>query len=209
MSHKDDRSKNSLMNENFVDVVAESRKLSQHKCKHCEYQFIKSAAREQQHLKLCDAFKREQERKKKTTLSKNSIQLFITSFIRSLSQAQIAQAHRAAAMSVYMTNLSFNHFENSYIVFHMQMLSSSYKSLFRKLLAGKLLDEVYDIIKFKVDKMLNSCNHLSFFTDETVNIRKERVVNLCCHVSSKSDEEFHLKATIEVTEKMSAVVQAD
>jgi TfoX/Sxy family transcriptional regulator of competence genes len=28
-------------------------------------------------------------------------------------------------------------------------------------------------------------------------------------VSSKSDEEFHLKATIEVTEKMSAVVQAD
>jgi uncharacterized protein with FMN-binding domain len=52
MSHKDDRFKNSLMNENFVVVVAEGRKLPQHKYKHCEYQFTKGAAREQQHLKL-------------------------------------------------------------------------------------------------------------------------------------------------------------
>jgi hypothetical protein len=58
-------------------------------------------------------------------------------------------------------------------------------------------------------QMLNNCNHLSFFIDEMINIRKERVINLCCHVSSFNDEDFHLKTIIEVAKKMSAVVQAE
>ncbi len=57
--------------------------------------------------------------------------------------------------------------------------------------------------------MLNNCNHLSFFIDETINIRKERVINLCCHVSSFNENDFHLKATVEVAEKMNAVVQVE
>jgi hypothetical protein len=80
-----------------------------------------------------------------------SVQLLITSLFRPLISAQIAHAHRATAMSVYMTNLSFNHFENAYVIAHHQALSSSYRSSNRKLLAGKLLNEVYDIVKFKVD----------------------------------------------------------
>ncbi len=55
--------------------------------------------------------------------------------------------------------------------------------------------------------MLKSCNYLSFYTAETINIRKERVIDLCCHVLNEKD--FHLKASIEVAEKMSAVVQAE
>ncbi len=60
--------------------------------------------------------------------------------------------------------------------------------------------------------MLNSCNYLSFFTDETINIRKKRVINMCCHVSSSTtsnEKDFHLKTMIKVTEKMSAVIQIE
>jgi hypothetical protein len=205
--HTDDRFKNYLIDENFVDVVIESMKLSQHKCKHCDHQSSKNAARDQQHLKICDAFKSQQAQKKEMKIDQKSMQLLITSLFRSLISAQIAHAHRAAAMSVYMTNLSFNHFENAYVIAYHQALSSSYKSSNRKLVAEKLLNEVYDTVKFKVDQVLKSCNYLSFFTDETANIRKERVINLCCHVLNK--RRFHLKATIEIAEKMNAVVQAE
>jgi hypothetical protein len=207
MFHTDDRLKNSLMKDNFVDVVTEDKKLSQHKYKHCDHQSTKSVARSQQHLQTCDAFIREQQRKQKIELSQNARQLFITAFIRSLSQAQIAHAHRAIAMSLYMTNLSFNHFENLYVIAHHQVLNSSYKSSNHKLVSEKLLNEAYETIKNKIKQKLNACNHLSFFIDETINIRKERVINLCCHVFN--EKEFHLKAMIEVAEIMSASVQAE
>jgi hypothetical protein len=205
--HTDDRLRNYLIDENFVDVVTESKKLSQHKCKHCDHQSSKNAARDQQYLKICDAFKRDQTQKKEMKTDQKSVQLLITSLFRPLTSAQIAHAYRAAAMFVYMTNLPFNHFENAYVIAHHQALSPSYKSPNRKLLADKLLNETYDIVKFKVDQVLKSCNYLSFYTDETVNIRRERVINLCCHVLN--EEDFHLKASTEVAEKMSAVVQAE
>jgi hypothetical protein len=195
------------MNENFIDVVIENMKLSQHKCKHCEHQSSKSAARDQQHLTICDAFKRDQAKKQKMKFNQNSVQLLITSLFRSLFQAQIAHAHRATAMSVYMTNLSFNHFENVYVVAHHQALSSDYKSSNRKFITDKLLNEINDTVKIKINEVLKSCNYLSFFTDETVNIRKERVINLCCHVLNERN--FHLKAMIQVAEKMNAVVQVE
>jgi hypothetical protein len=77
MPHSDDRPKSSLMNENFVDVIIESKKLAQHKCKHCDHQTIKSVAQSQQHLKICEAFQQKQERKKQRKSSKNTVQLSI------------------------------------------------------------------------------------------------------------------------------------
>jgi hypothetical protein len=136
-----------LIDENFIDVIIEGLKLSQQKCKHCDHQITKSAVREQQHLEICEAFKQKQERKKETNFSKNTVQLLIISLIRSLSQAQITVAHRAAAMFIYMTNLSFNHFENAYVLAHHQALCSSYKLFTRKLVTDKLLNEVYEIVK--------------------------------------------------------------
>jgi hypothetical protein len=155
---------------------------------------------------------KENKREQKKDSTKISVQSLIISLIRPLNQAQVVHAHRAAAMSVYMTNLSFNHFENSYVIAHHQALNSSYTSSNRKLVKDKLLDEIYETIKIKVDQQLNACKYLSFFTDETVNIRKERVINLCCHVPSSAtsnERDFHLKAMIEVAEKMSAAVQAE
>ncbi len=207
MPHTGGRPKNSLVEDNFIDVIAESLKLPQHRCKHCGHQSTKSAARGQQHLQICDAFIREQQRKQDTGISKNSVQLLITSLIRPLTQAQIAHAHRAAAMFVYMTNLSFNHFENSYVIAHHQALNSGYKSPNHKLVGGKLLNEAYETVKCKIKQKMNACNHLSFFIDETSNIRKKRVINLCCHVFNEGG--FHLKAMTEIAEIMSASVQAE
>jgi hypothetical protein len=205
--HTDERKKNILMNDNLNDVITESMKNSQQKCNHCEHQSIKNAAKEQLHLKACRALIEEQERKQTTLSSRISTQLFITSLIRSLNQAQIAQVHRAIVMFIYMIKLSFNHFENSYVIIHHQILQSDYKSSNRKLVNEKLLNEAYETIKQRVIKKLNACNHLNFFIDETISIRKERVINFCCHVFSK--REFYLKATIEIAEKMNAIVQIE
>jgi hypothetical protein len=76
----------------------------------------------------------------------------------------------------------------------------------------KLLNEIYETIKMKVDQQLNVCKYLNFFTDETINIRKERIINLCCHVSSSAtsnERDFYLKAMIEIAEKMNAAVQVE
>ncbi len=111
-----------------------------------------------------------------------------------------------------MTNLSFNHFENSYVIAHHQAFNSRYKFSHHKLVKDKLLNETYETIKLKINQKLNACKYLGFFTDETINIRKERVINLCCHVSStitSNERKFHLKATIEIVEKMSAIVQIE
>jgi hypothetical protein len=88
--HIDERKKNILMNDNFNDVIIESMKNSQHKCNHCEHQSIKNVAKEQLHLKACRVFIEKQKRKQTTLSSRISTQLFITSFIRSLSQVHIA-----------------------------------------------------------------------------------------------------------------------
>jgi hypothetical protein len=76
----------------------------------------------------------------------------------------------------------------------------------------KLVDEIYKTIKLKINQQLNVCKYRSFFMNETINIRKERIINLYCHVSSlvtSNKKSFHLKAMIEIAEKMNAAVQVE
>ncbi len=91
MPHSGGRPKSSLVDENFVDVIIEGKKLPQHKCKHCGHQTTKSAARGQQHLQICEAFQQKQERKKQTE-SKNTVQLPIAK--RPASQTIMSDATR-------------------------------------------------------------------------------------------------------------------
>jgi hypothetical protein len=91
--HTDDRLRNYLIDENFVDVVIESKKLSQHKCKHCDHQTSKNAARGQQRLKIRDAFKRDQAQKKEMKTGQKSVQLSITSLFRPLTLDQHLKVH--------------------------------------------------------------------------------------------------------------------
>lgn len=213
--HSGGRPKNALVDENFVDVIIEGMKYPQHRCTHCGYQSAKVATRGQQHLQTCNAFQEVQERRQQETSSRSSkslIQLPITPLIRPLNQAQVAHAHRAAAMSVFMTNLPFNHFENPYVIAHHQALHPGYKPPHHKLVGGKLLDDAYETVKLKVNQQLDACSYLNFFTDETANIKKERVINLCCHVPSSATSRgggFHLKAMAGIAETMTAAVQAE
>ncbi len=149
--------------------------------------------------------KNKQEKKDEIQSKFNAATHYI--FFRSLSQAQIAYAHRAIAMFVYMTNLSFNYFENAYVIAHHQTLFSNYKFSNHKLITEKLLNEIYETVKIKINQMLKNCNYLSFFIDEIINIRKKRVINLCCHVLN--ERSFYLKTMIEIAEKMNAVVQVE
>ena len=113
-------------------------------------------------------------------------------------------------MSVYMMNLSFNHFENLYVIAYHEALISSYKSSHAKLVVEKLLNEIYEIIKMKVSKRLKTARHFSFFINEITNIRKKQMINLCCHVSSFvtfKEDSFQLKADTNIVEKMTAIVQ--
>lgn len=141
------------------------------------------------------------------------VQLSVIFFVYLFSQIIIAAVHRAAAMSVDMTNLSFNHFENEYVITTYQALHSGYKSSHHKFIAGRLLNKTYEKIKFKINAHLNACNHFSFFIDETVNIRREKMINLCCQVFSEKqrggDEDFHIKTDVKIVEIMNAEMQTN
>ena len=209
MAQHGGRKQNFLIFDNFKEIII-NVKCPQHQCIHCGHQSIKSTSRSLQHLNQCAAYKNAMI--EKTEASSFFVQPVITNMIRLLNQAQIIPAHRAAAMSVYMTNLPFNHFESSYVIIHHQTLNPSYKSPHSGLLAGRLLNEAYEITKSKINAILNAFKHLSFFTDETTNIRKKRIINLCCHVPPSvilKGGSFQLKAVANVTEKMTAVVQAE
>lgn len=211
MVHDDDRPRNQMMEDNFTDIIDIERKISQHRCNHCEHQSVKVSFKTQQHLNQCTKFQLHQEETKKKK-KKKLTQLLIDSMIRFFLQTHLNRIYSANVMIVYMTNISFNHYENCWVVESYKSLHSSYKFSHRKLLAGKLLDETYKSVKVQVMKRLNACNNLNFFTDETANIRKKRVINFCCHVSSSDifrGEEFHFKAMTDLIEKMNAATQTD
>ncbi len=109
-----------------------------------------------------------------------------------------------------MINLSFSHYENLYIWAHEQVFHTNYISFLHTTMTEVLLNEIYQIVKSKIDFMLTD-QHLNFFSDEFINIQKKRVINLCMHVSktaTSEEEEFHLKTEVEVTEIINAKTQA-
>ena len=91
-------------------------------------------------------------------------------------------------------------------------LHLEYKSPSRKLIVGKLLNEMYKTIKSQIMNRLNVCNYLNFFTDKMINVRKKRVINFCFYVFFSSifrDEIFHLKTMTRFAEKMNTTIQID
>lgn len=206
------RPRNLDVHQNFKDVLDARKKGSQHQCLHCGHISAKNAQRGQQHLAQCEQYINAQRIKSESSPPTAVLtQLPTTVAVRPLSRLQIAQANRSAAMAVYMGNLPINHYENPYVLAHHRALHPGYKPPNRAALAGGLLKESYNEVKRKVDAQLDVCSYLNFFTDETVNNRKECVINLCCHVPStitSSGGEFHIKAETGVARTMTAQVQA-
>ena len=81
-------------------------------------------------------------------------------------------------MIVYMTNIFFNHFKNLYVIEFFKLMQSNYKFFSKTLIAEKLLNETYKTVKNQMMQRLNVFNHLNFFIDKTINIRKKRIINL-------------------------------
>ena len=153
MAQRNRRPKNQLMKDNFVEIIVMRKKCPQHKCKHCGHQSIKLTFRTQLHLNQCQSYLKHQKKMKKNSnmiVAHKSNQLFIIAMIRFFSQTQLNQMHRTNVMIVYMTNISFNHYENSYVIDSYKSLHSNYKPFSRKTIAEKLLDKTYKKSNFKL-----------------------------------------------------------
>ncbi len=68
------------MNENFINVIIKSLNNSQHKCNYYKHQLIKNVAKNQQHLKMCDAFKKSKRKNKRENSTKNQYN-YLLSFL--------------------------------------------------------------------------------------------------------------------------------
>jgi len=73
------------------------------------------------------------------------------------------------AMTVYISNLSFNHYENLYVQAHEHIFHTQYTSFSHLIMTVVLLNEIYQMIKMKIDSMLMN-HYLNFFSDELTNI---------------------------------------
>ena len=202
-SQRGGRPLNQLVVDNFQQIIV-SERLATVQCRHCHTVMSHGATRQQIHLDQCDQYRR------RSTNSDSSIQTILDANIRSLAVDVAKRLHQTATMTVYMFNLSFNHYENSYVRAHEQAFYSQYTPSSHTIMAEVLLNEAYQTMKAKIDSMLMS-HYLNFFSDESTNIRKERVINLCVHVSktaTSKEEEFHLRVEVDVTETMNAKTQA-
>ena len=200
-SQRDDKSLNQLVVDNFQKIII-SERADTVQCRHCHKIMTHATTRQQTHLDQCDQYK-----KRSITNSKHhSIQIILTANIKSLVIDVARWLHQTVTMTVYMINLSFNHYENSYVQAHEQIFHTNYIFFLHMTMTEVLLNEIYQTVKSKIDSMLTD-QHLNFFNDESINIRKKRVINLCVHVlkiATSEEEEFHLKTKVKVTEIMNA-----
>ncbi len=58
-------------------------------------------------------------------------------------------------MTVYMINLSFNHYENSYVQAHEQIFHTNYIFFLHMTMTEVLLNEIYQTVKSKIDSVRN------------------------------------------------------
>ncbi len=203
-SQRGDRPLNQLAVNNFQKIII-SERLATVQCRHCHKIMTQRATHQQIHLDQCDQYIR-----RSINSNHHLIQIIFDANIRSLVVDVARRLHQTATMTVYMFNLSFNHYENSYIQAHEQVFHSNYTSSLHMTMTEVLLNEIYQNMKAKVNSLL-IVSHLNFFSDETCNIWKKKVINLCVHISTTATstrDKFHLKTKVEVVKIMNAKTQA-
>lgn len=84
-------------------------------------------------------------------------------------------------MTVYMFNLSFTHYKNSYIQAHKQVFHSNYLSFLHMTMTEVLLNKIYQNVKAKVNSLL-IVSHLNFLN---MQYSKEKSYKfMCTHVKN-------------------------
>ena len=116
-SQRGGRPLNQLVVDNFQQITIPGR-LATVQCRHCHKIMVSEATRQQVHLDQCDQYRR-----RFTNLNHHLIQIIFDANIRSLVIDVTRRLHQTVTMTVYMFNLSFNHYENLYVqayeqVFH-------------------------------------------------------------------------------------------
>ena len=102
-------------------------------------------------------------------------------------------------MTIYMGNLSFNHYENKYVKDHFHYVNLKYTLSNHKALSDHILNDCYDTVYGKVNRELQSSRWLNLYTNESNNIKRQRVINFLAHVFSEYDSEgecFYIKSEI-------------
>ncbi len=201
----DDKSWNQIIAEIFQQIIIFERAFTTVWCHHCQYVLTMKATHQQTHLNKCIAYIN-----KSFNLFFSSVQMKFSSQIQLLLNSTIKTLNWMTAMTVYISNLSFNHYENLYVQAHEHIFHTQYTSFSHLIMTVVLLNEIYQMIKMKIDSMLMN-HYLNFFSDELTNIWKKRVINLCVHVSktaTSNKEEFHLRVKVNVTKIMNAKTQA-
>lgn len=88
----------------------------------------------------------------------------------------------------YVEGVPFKLFETNTFKTVLSSLHPAYKPPTRKAIAGPLLDESYEKLQLKVNKIIAELPLLNIVTDESTNINNARIINLSLHTSHGS---FH------------------
>jgi len=136
-SQRDDKSLNQLIVDNFQSIII-SERLATVQCHHCHKIITQRATCQQIHLDQCDQYRR-----RFTNLNHHLIQIIFDANIRSLVIDVTRRLHQTVTMTVYMFNLSFNHYENLYVQAYEQVFHSNYTSSLYMIMTEVLLNEIY------------------------------------------------------------------
>jgi hypothetical protein len=79
---------------------------------------------------------------------------------------------------IYDTGLSFVFFKHPSMQEFLRNLRPGYITPTSTRLNGEMLEEAYNTVKKKVDKHLNSQDHLNIAFDKTSNVASQRVINI-------------------------------
>jgi len=174
-------------------------------CKHCFKVLYGNATHLKEHLKKCRKFLKQMSQKKKTDDSLHQF-IFIESSQTQLNFPRLSSEQKndldiQAAMWCFMGNYPFILFENPFTKAFIHSLNPVYKPSLRKMLAGSLLNTVYQEVKIYTENLIATFPNINVITDKSTNINTARICNISIHSAYGS---FHyLSKDIEATQMTS------
>ena len=165
--------RNRTVTDAFQSIILPNRIIPAVKCLYCHLQMASGTSRQQAHLNQCTAYIN-----RPINEPAALVQTMLSPAVKPLSIPVVKTLNRTAAMTVYMSNLPLNHYENPYVRAHEHAFHSQYTPSSHTAMAGVLLDEASQTVKAKVDPMLMghhllqrwSCAHGTANLVDTINI---------------------------------------
>ena len=145
------KSKNETIDKVFYQVINIFYKNLRKVCRYYYKEMDVNTIRLQEHL---DKYKSYRDGKPLNDPAEGSQQT-LSNLITTMSQTK-ADNWKRADMAIYMSNLSFNHYENKYVKDHFHYVNPKYTLPNHKALSDHILNNYYNTIYEKVDRELQS-----------------------------------------------------